>query len=158
MNLVQHGVIASNIIEWKCAAFGSDISDSVVMEDNTLNCTEESAAALNAGNYISVYNLHSHPSSRFWSVARNKFIRPPSVFQSPHNWQFCETLTTDAPHSFNMGHVVEVMERSNASQPPAVRLSARMGPPTGVPNTRGGARVSMILVRKTVYLLLSRVF
>ena len=79
-----------------------------------------------AGNYISVYNLRDHPSSRFWSVARNEFHRP--LHLGAANWQFHETLTTDAPHSYNMGVVQEAWTVNSSA---LVRLSPRMGPPPG---------------------------
>ena len=58
------------------------------------------------GTYIATYSLYNHASSRQWSIARNAFYRPvmpPSAEDKDNgNWQFCETITTDSPHSYNM--------------------------------------------------------
>ena len=101
MHAAQQGLIAGNNVEWNCAAWSADISDNVVVEDNSFTCIAN--GSVNGGTYIATYDLYRHPSAKWWSVARNTFSRP--LESTPDSWQFHETITTDAPHSYNMGYV-----------------------------------------------------
>ena len=127
-----HGRIAGNNVQWRCAAFASDVSDEVVLEDNVFNCTE--SGAVHSGTYIATYSLYSHASSRQWSIARNAFYRPvmPPAEEDKDNanWQFCETLTTDSPHSYNMGYVT-ALSTNVTTGVSSVKLNSRMFPPAG---------------------------
>ena len=53
--------LARNRVRWNCSAFGSDGSDSVVLEDNAFECTNTGAIG---GTYIADYDLYHHPSSK----------------------------------------------------------------------------------------------
>ena len=78
------------MVEWQCSAFSADISDEIILEDNTFNCTK--AGDINGGNFMATYDLYHHPSSRRWSVARNHFLRPLQQWQNATstNWQVRE--------------------------------------------------------------------
>ena len=119
----RFGRLAHNTVKWRCMAFGVDVTDDVVMEENSFERLGDGDVP--GGNYISVYDLH-YPSSRYWSIARNTFTRSAASASDAHNWQFHESLTFDAPHSYNMGQVLEVLDGGRA-----VRLDARMHPPRG---------------------------
>ncbi len=70
--------IAANNVHWSCAAFGFDISDAVVIEDNTFNGSAYRVGDP-TGNGIWTYDIHGggrRPSSSLWSIARNAFVRP----------------------------------------------------------------------------------
>jgi hypothetical protein len=132
--------VASNYVEWQCSAFSSDVSDEIIVEDNDFNCTK--FGDVNGGSFIATYDLYHHPSSRRWSIARNRFSRPLQNWQnaSTDSWQFHETLTTDSPHSYNMGYVQEIMEVNTTTTTvggattgtsSAVRLGSRLFPPAG---------------------------
>ena len=124
LHQAQHGRVAGNVVRWNCNAFASDISDNVVLEDNDFTCI--ATGAINSGTYISTYDLYRHPSSKWWAVSRNNFSRP--LNSSADSWQFHETLTTDAPHSYNMGFVEEIIDVNGTA---AVVLGSRMVPPAG---------------------------
>ena len=99
------------------------MSSSIVLEDNQFVCV--ATGDVNGGNFIASYDLYHHSSSWRWSVARNLFTRP--FTEGANTWQFHETLTTDAPHSYNMGPVVAILP----GVLPAVSLSPRMRPLVG---------------------------
>ena len=61
-----------------------DVSDRVVMEDNTITMTEPGIPP--HGNSISGYDYPGHPSSRWWSYARNSMNRPPSSYKDRQDW------------------------------------------------------------------------
>ena len=91
-------------INTRCAAFDMDTSDRMVCEGNEFHCTV--AGPIPHGNSISAYDWNSgHPSSRFWSFARNLMTRPP--FQTgagmERNWIQRETMTTDGSGAFATG-------------------------------------------------------
>lgn len=58
------------------------------------------------GNSISGYDWRLHPSSRWWSIARNKLSRPPFEEGAEANWIQRETMTTDAPGAFGSGELL----------------------------------------------------
>ena len=77
-------------------------------------------------------DLYHHASNQRWSIARNNMSRTEGSERTESNWNEKETLTTDAPHSYNMGYVAEIGGPDNTS----VRLwpsvgRHRMFPPAG---------------------------
>ena len=127
---VERVRIAENDVGWSCAVFSFDVSDGVVIEDNFFNGSSYREGDP-TGNGLWTYDIHRHgvrPSSSLWSIARNAFIRPDNHSMAMAN--FMETLTTDDPHSFNMGVVAE---RLTVLGQPAVRLAPwpRVNPPVG---------------------------
>lgn len=124
LHQAAHGRVAGNRVEWNCAAFSADISDNVVLEDNSFSCIAK--GPIDGGTFIATYDLYRHPSSKWWAVSRNNFSRP--LDSKSDSWQFHETLTTDAPHSYNMGYVEQVLTVNGTA---AVMLGSRMVPPAG---------------------------
>lgn len=124
LHQAEHGRVAGNRVQWNCAAFASDISDNVVLEDNSFTCIAE--GPINGGTFLATYDLYRHASSKWWAVSRNNFSRP--LDSSSDSWQFHETLTTDAPHSYNMGYVQQSLTVNGTA---AVMLGSRMVPPAG---------------------------
>ena len=122
MHRASVGRIANNTARWLCAAFGADVSDQIIFEDNVWQSTD--LDKIIGGNYIASYDLYHHASSRLWSIQRNAFSRP--LKTTADSWQFHETLTTDAPHSYNMGVVTATEDGGRA-----VHLTSRMFPPAG---------------------------
>ena len=120
----QHGVIAGNDVRWNCAAWSADVSDNVIVEDNRFTCINN--GTIDGGTFIATYDLYHHPSSKWWAVSRNRFSRP--LASTPDSWQFHETVTTDAPHSYNMGYVEELFSVNGSA---AVKLGSRLRPPAG---------------------------
>ena len=120
----DHGVIAGNTVDWNCAAWSADVSDNVIVENNTFACIAK--GPINGGTFIATYDLYHHPSSKWWAVSRNTFSRP--VNSTPDSWQFHETITTDAPHSYNMGYIEQIYTVNGTA---AVKLGARLRPPVG---------------------------
>ena len=94
----------------------------MIFEDNKWISTD--LDKIIGGNYIATYDLYRHASSRLWSIARNSFSRP--LKTTADSWQFHETLTTDAPHSYNMGVVTNVEDGGLG-----VHLTGRMFPRVG---------------------------
>jgi hypothetical protein len=76
--------------------------------------------------YIATYDLYRHPSAKWWAVSRNTFSRP--LQSKSDSWQFHETLTTDAPHSYNMGYIENFYTVNGTA---AVQLGGRLFPPAG---------------------------
>jgi hypothetical protein len=104
------GRLADNTIYWRCSAFDLDVSDRVVMEDNKIICTEKGVVP--HGNSISGYDWTAsrggHPSSRFWSVARNSLSRPPFEKGAEQNWVQRETITTDGSGAFGSATIASM--------------------------------------------------
>ena len=67
------GWVHSNAWFWRCSFMDMDVSDRIVFEDNTIVDTEPHIPP--HGNSISGYNFPHHPSSRWWSFARNSMVR-----------------------------------------------------------------------------------
>jgi hypothetical protein len=69
------GWIHSNEITWRCGGWiDGDVSDRVVIEDNRVVCTstgDNRTRGIDGGNSLSAYDINTHPSSTFWSVARD---------------------------------------------------------------------------------------
>eukprot|EP01052_Picozoa_sp_SAG31_P065317 SAG31_NODE_24149_length_488_cov_0.786632_1_plen_147_part_01 len=79
-----------------------DVSDRIIFEDNQIVMTESGIPP--HGNSISGYNYLVHPSSRWWSYARNAMRRPPSGYYEKQIWTQRETLTTDGSGWWASGH------------------------------------------------------
>ena len=60
------------------------VSDRVIFEENEFICTE--TGVVPHGNSISGYDWHLNPSSRWWSVSRNRLSRPPYKHGAEQNW------------------------------------------------------------------------
>ena len=71
MHKAVHGRIAENHFWWRCAAFGADVTDEVVMEDNVYNCTDSGNTSVPGGSFIATYDLYHHPSARFWASSKS---------------------------------------------------------------------------------------
>ena len=104
MHNARAGLLAGNTILWRCSAYDLDVSDRVIFEDNVVKCTERGVVP--HGNSISGYDYPTHPSSRYWSVARNRYSRPAYHKGTEQNWIQRETITTDGPGAFGMGKIV----------------------------------------------------
>ena len=100
------GLLANNTVYWRCSAFDLDVSDRVIFEENRFICTE--TGVVPHGNSISGYDWRSNPSSRFWSVARNRLSRPPYKHGAEQNWVQRETLTTDGSGSWGTAHITSM--------------------------------------------------
>jgi hypothetical protein len=107
------GRLAYNSILWQCIAYGFDVSDQIIFEDNLVKTQNlgildgSSNSAYDTGAADGTTWEHhpgQNPSSRFWSVARNTFSRPSN--QSEKNFpESHETMTTDGPGAFAMAQV-----------------------------------------------------
>jgi len=70
-----------------------DVSDRVVFEQNRIIDTEPHVPP--HGSSISGYAFSEHPSSRWWSFARNAMVRMPTTAADKQAWTQRETVTTD---------------------------------------------------------------
>jgi hypothetical protein len=70
-----------------------DVTDRTIIEHNEIRSTEKGVVP--HGNSISGYDFNHHPSSRWWSYARNHMSRPASQATEPTAWTQRETVTTD---------------------------------------------------------------
>ena len=94
MQNAADGWVHHNLFKWRCSFMDLDVSNRVVMEDNIIQDTEPGVVP--HGNSISNYQYTLHPSSRFWSYARNHMTRPPSSDpRDRQQWTQRETVTTD---------------------------------------------------------------
>lgn len=91
------GLFRNNTLRWQCAAYDLDVSSRLVLEDNTIECTQ--AGKIPHGNSISLYDSQngglgqaSHASQGYF-FAHNAQGRPPH--NDPADWSYHESLTTD---------------------------------------------------------------
>ena len=106
MSKAVDGWVHHNDFYWRCSMMDLDVSDRVIFEDNTITMTEPGIPP--HGNSISGYAYAAHPSSRWWSYARNRMSRPPSSYAEKQIWTQRETLTTDGSGWWASGHAVSV--------------------------------------------------
>ena len=100
------GLLANNTLYWRCTAFDLDVSDRVIFEANRVICTEKGVVP--HGNSISGYDWRTHPSSRWWSVARNHLSRPQYEHGAEQNWIQRETITTDGSGEWCAGRISSI--------------------------------------------------
>lgn len=81
-----------------------DVSDRVVFEQNRIVDTEPHVPP--HGSSISGYAFPQHPSSRWWSYARNSMERAPTTTADKQAWTQRETVTTDGSGWWASGHAV----------------------------------------------------
>ena len=106
------GWVHHNHVLWNCGGWGSFVSsDRTVLEENVFQCSSATPAGhgtaiIEGGSDVNSWNFREHPSSKFWSVARNTFVRPQhndDLDPNHQNWKGRETITTDAPGEFGHG-------------------------------------------------------
>eukprot|EP00045_Choanoeca_perplexa_P010870 m.112858 g.112858 ORF g.112858 m.112858 type:complete len:743 (+) comp15422_c0_seq1:1217-3445(+) len=95
------GHVYNNQGYWNCSWMDLDVSNRVVVENNTIACVKK--ATLPHGNSISGYQWQQYPSSEFWYYVRNTMSRPAN--NSKTNWVQRETLTTDGSGAWGTGHM-----------------------------------------------------
>lgn len=107
MQGAEDGWVHDNTFYWRCSFMDLDVSDRVIFEDNRIHSTE--TGVVPHGNSISGYQYRTHPSSRFWSFARNLMTRPPSDRpEDVQQWTQRETVTTDGSGPWASGWAVGV--------------------------------------------------
>ena len=106
MHDCEDGWIHGNQFFWRCSMMDLDVSDRVVFEDNAITLTEPGIPP--HGNSISGYDYPGHPSSRWWSYARNQMSRPPSSYADKQDWTQRETVTTDGSGYWASGHAISI--------------------------------------------------
>jgi hypothetical protein len=98
------GWFHDNVCFWRCSFMDLDVSDRVRFEGNEIHSTEHGVVP--HGNSISGYDYRLHPSSRWWSFARNLMTRPANK-TNVRSWTQRETLTTDGSGEWAPSAVIE---------------------------------------------------
>lgn len=111
MHGAMDGHFHHNLCFWRCSFMDLDVTDRVRFEDNQIHSTERGVVP--HGNSISGYDFHAHPSSRWWSFARNLMTRPANKTNRA-SWTQRETITTDGSGQFGTGYVVKVVRASGS--------------------------------------------
>jgi hypothetical protein len=119
------GHVHNNKGYWNCSWMDLDVSNRVVVENNTITCVKK--ATLPHGNSISGYQWQEYPSTEFWYYARNTMSRP--VNNSKTNWVQRETLTTDGSGAWGTGHVIPIRELLNGQAEVKVAWLVEANPP-----------------------------